>query len=69
MALEEWQHHIRHTHDEKKATAWCGAALTLEFAFVSIDHAVYTVEQEQRIQPCPACVDAVTAVLAKVDRG
>lgn len=60
--LEEWQHHIEHTHEAKKREVfWCGAPWQHEWAFTSIDHAVYTVLNRDRLQPCPACVKAVIA--------
>ena len=62
----EWVKCIQHTHEEKKHTTWCGREHAWgEFLFQSIDHAAYTVMAEDRLQPCRACCEAVTAMLAK----
>jgi hypothetical protein len=65
--LEEWQHHIAHTHAEHKGTAWCGASVWGEWKFLDIDHAAYAVKQQQRLQPCPACVVAVINTFTKAE--
>lgn len=58
--LEEWQHHIRHTSIDQNKTSWCGVVLhSFDWAFVSIDHAVYSARHEDRLQPCPLCVAAI----------
>jgi len=55
---------IAHTHADKIGVAWCGRRLVHEWAFVDIDHAVYTVEQKQRLVPCQACVAAICQILS-----
>jgi hypothetical protein len=56
---------IRHTHEEKKRTSWCGRHLGPSVAFIGIDHAVYNTMAEGRLLACPECLAAVAAVLAK----
>ncbi len=64
--MKDYQKHIRHTHAEKKRTAWCGAALTeFDWTFQDIDHAAYTVMNGSFQQPCPECVKAVVETLEK----
>lgn len=66
-ALQEWQHHVRQTHAQRTSLAWCGVPLcSFDWAFVNIDHAVHTVQQLSRLQPCPDCARAIVAELSKV---
>jgi hypothetical protein len=60
--MKEWERHIRHTHVDRKDSAWCGARLTqFDWCYLDIDHAAYSAPRD-RIQPCPDCV--VAAILA-----
>ncbi len=62
--LEEWEHHIEHTHEFlKKKIFWCGAPWEREWSFTSLDHAAYTMLRGDRLQPCEGCVAAATAAL------
>ena len=54
---------IRHTHADKKGRSWCGRRTSMEWVFQNIDHAAYTVAQEQRLQPCPDCLATVARIL------
>lgn len=56
---------IRHTHEDKKTTSWCGRALeSMEWAFVSLDHAAYARLHEDRLVPCGKCVNAAKRALS-----
>lgn len=55
--------HIRHTHEDKKRSAWCGRNLWLEFAFANIDHAAYNNLNHDRLVPCKRCVKAIVKAL------
>jgi hypothetical protein len=51
---------IRHTHAERLNTSWCGKNLySFDLPFQDIDHAVYAVEHESRLVPCPDCLDTI----------
>jgi hypothetical protein len=65
--LENWQHHIQHTHLELDHTSWCGEKLVPGFHYLNIDHAAYSMRNGDRIQPCPACVEAVVGCLTGGD--
>ena len=43
---------------------WCGRTCYMEWVFLGIDHAVYSVHKETRMVPCPECVAAILAVLS-----
>lgn len=58
VKLKSWQRHIKHTHKEKQGTAWCGAWTEMLWCYLDIDHAAYSAPND-RIQPCPACLEAV----------
>jgi hypothetical protein len=56
--------HIKQTHVDRSAFAWCGMPLTqFDWSFADIDHATYASQQGSLIQVCPACVEVVTAAL------
>lgn len=61
VQLEEWQKHIR----RNDSRTWCGerAQRNVEYLFVDIDHAVLSILQGSRLQPCPACVRVVVQAL------
>lgn len=67
MKLAEWQKHVIRT--DEYGPAWCGQGISLEWRFQDAEHAILAVAQGQRLQPCPACVDALMAQLRRVDRG
>lgn len=67
MSLQEWQKHINRT--DQDGTSWCGQRIDAEWHFVDADHALLTVAQGQRLQPCPTCVDVLMEVMKRVDRG
>lgn len=56
--------HIKHTHADRKSLSWCGQTLSeFDWTFQDIDHATYSREQGQRLQPCPSCVEVVIKTL------
>lgn len=62
--MQEWQKHIRHTHEDKKTTAWCGVRLySYDWAFTDIDHAAYSIETS-RLLTCSECCKAVIECLS-----
>ena len=63
--MKDSEKHIAHTHKEKEGTSWCGEGI-YEFAFVSIDHAVYNAQNKGHLIACEKCVAAITGVLASV---
>ena len=64
MSLEEWQHHVRHSHNDHTQSAWCGVTIgTMDWCFVTIDHAAYSLRNRNRMQPCPACMKAIISTL------
>lgn len=55
---------IRHTHEERKRTSWCGREIEpFEFAFTDIDHAAYERMRHGRLLICPECLKAVVETL------
>jgi hypothetical protein len=63
MKLKEWQHHIKGTHVKAGGLAWCGKKVTqFDWLYQDIDHAAMSAPFD-RIQPCPACVEAIVASL------
>lgn len=69
VELAEWQKHVNRIGEG--GISWCGQRLDLlgEWCFQDPGHAILSVAQGQRLQPCPACVDALMAQLRRVDRG
>lgn len=65
--LAEWQKHVART--DGGGTSWCGQRVDMEWHFQDAEHALLTVAQGQRLQPCPACMDAMMAQLRRADRG
>ena len=65
--LQEWQHHIRHTHTAQQGQAWCGANCLGQWNFQDLDHAAYSLRNGDRMQPCPACLEAARAVLGSYE--
>lgn len=63
---EEYIKHIRHTHEDKKKTAWCGQELIFDWAFVNIDHVAYNNMNGGRLLPCKKCVEKVIEALEKI---
>ncbi len=75
--LQDWQKHIHKTgggqvtrYDDIDYTsyvggeAWCGHRIGMEFVFVGIEHAYFSVKQESLTQPCPDCYAKAVAELA-----
>jgi hypothetical protein len=60
-------HHIKHTHQERLGTAWCGARLDpFDWCFKDLDHAAYNEQQNQLVKSCPRCVaEAVKALTSR----
>jgi hypothetical protein len=57
--------HIRHTHEDRKHTSWCGRSLTqFDWTFQNIDHAVYS-HQQGSIPPCRKCFQAIVKAMGK----
>lgn len=55
---------IRHTHEERKNTSWCGKAVyTFDWTFVDIDHATYSIMNGSRNVPCPDCIKVINQIL------
>lgn len=55
---------IKHTHEDKPNTSWCGNRLwSHEFNFQSVDHALYNGLNGGRLQTCNECSLAVTQAL------
>lgn len=43
---------------------WCGRPAEIyEWAFTSIDHAAQSQIKQDRLMPCPECIDAAVAAL------
>lgn len=62
--------HIRHTHEERKHTAWCGKPLSsMEWAFQDLDHAAYANLSSSLIRPCRGCVEEAVEALRKAFEG
>lgn len=62
--MSDYIKHIRHTHEEKKNTSWCGKELySHDWTFLGIDHAAYSAQQGDRLVACKKCVAAVIKVL------
>jgi hypothetical protein len=59
-------HHIRHTHEKRKDTTWCGLNTTpLIWYFQDLDHAAYS-QAQGSIEPCRHCVRrAIKALTGK----
>jgi hypothetical protein len=55
--MADW---IKHIKNESK-TAWCGADITMTFAFENLEHAQLTMQQEGRLVPCAKCLKKATA--------
>ena len=63
--MHEWQRHIRHPNVERVNEALCGVAVSeWDKPFEDVDHAFLTTQQEQRLQPCPACAKVVIEVFS-----
>lgn len=54
---------IAHTREEKLGESWCGRALSNEWHFTSIEHAIYNALDGGRLVACPACIEAVRRAL------
>lgn len=55
MELEEWQHHVI----KEPRLAYCGTPVWVEWLFQDKEHALWSVQQCQYVQPCPACLAAI----------
>jgi len=49
--MKEWEKHVR----KEGNTAYCGADIFFEWAFVDAEHGLMTEEQEGRLRICPEC--------------
>lgn len=63
----EWVKCIKHTHEEKKTTSWCGREVSMEWAFVDLDHAAYSNLNQDRLIPCKKCVRAAIKALTMAE--
>lgn len=55
---------IKHSHADLEKTSWCGKPLSpFDWVFQSIDHAVYSIQNEDRLIPCPKCLEKITIIL------
>ncbi len=57
--LHDWEKHVQ----RRDHLAWCGERLeTFEWYFTNAEHAILSTGST-RLQPCPACLAAMIAVL------
>lgn len=72
IQLEEWQHHIAKNEKAVKSrhehVSWCGVACGREWHYLEADHAHWSLFNEDRMQPCPACLKILFDLL-KVKEG
>jgi hypothetical protein len=63
--------HIRHTHEKRKGTTWCGLRTDpFMWLFQDLDHAAYSKAQGSTIEPCKQCVGrAIKALTGKAEDG
>ena len=55
---------IKHTHADYPKTSWCGKSISsFDWAFQNIDHAAYATMNEDRLIPCPVCLDKIAETL------
>lgn len=55
---------IRHTHAERKNLSWCGRNVySSDWTFLSVDHAAYSIMNEDRLVPCPNCLKVISQIL------
>ena len=57
---------IAHSHAEKQGISWCSRYIVTEFTFISIDHAIYSLQQS-RLLICPDCVNVIRQALDGAD--
>lgn len=62
--LESWEHHVLKTPSEGRGgVAYCGETIPSHgWHFLDADHAKGSVEQGDRLQPCPACWRAMPEI-------
>lgn len=48
---------IARTHVGHQGESWCGARITMQFYFVSLDHAAENGLQQGRLVACPQCLE------------
>jgi len=57
---------IRHTHVDKTNTSWCGSRLySFDWFFQDIDHAAYAIRDDDRLVPCPECLNSISRLLTQ----
>jgi hypothetical protein len=49
--------------DNVDKLSWCGRRVSMEFHFVSIDHAAINAKKHGRLVACPDCVNVIVDVL------
>jgi|LakMenE18May11ns_1017448.scaffolds.fasta_scaffold9651710_2 hypothetical protein len=55
---------IQHTHADRQKTSWCGQGLSsFDWCFQNIDHAAYSIENQNLQVPCPECLLVVKSAL------
>jgi hypothetical protein len=66
--MKEWQRHvIKQSHEDGqpiRPTYWCGADYIHGFSFMDAQHAALSVDQEDRLQPCPDCAKELMNIFA-----
>ena len=60
----EWISCIRKPHESEKHLSWCGRNVGSEFHLTGLDHAACL--QNDRLVPCPSCVDSACAELKRL---
>lgn len=59
---------VMHTHAARTGLSWCGRKVKNEFYFVNIDHAAYSVEQENNLTLCPECVNIILSLFKPIGK-
>jgi hypothetical protein len=64
--MKDWQHHVRRTRVGETNTAWCGQQVFgFDWCFMSVDHALHSIQLGDRMVPCPACAKAMIEQLQR----
>lgn len=55
---------IAETRTDRLGKTWCGRPISsMEWKFLDIDHAVYTILSDARQVPCPDCLSKIVSIM------
>lgn len=66
--MQDFEKHIineRQSNLNGYKTAYCGASVSMDFAFLNAEHVLNTIEDEGRLKPCPKCKETILKLLNK----